>query len=106
MRGTTSRSRIAEIREAGAKEIHMRISCPPIISPCFYGIDFPSPNELIAHNKTVKEIADFIKVDSLGYLSHDGMLSVMKEHSFCTACFTGKYPVAIPTNTDKLKLEK
>ena len=106
VRGTTSRSRIAEIREAGAKEIHMRISCPPIISPCFYGIDFPSPNELIAHNKTVKEIADFIKVDSLGYLSHDGMLSVMKEHSFCTACFTGKYPVAIPTNTDKLKLEK
>jgi amidophosphoribosyltransferase len=107
VRGTTSRSRIEELREAGAKEIHMRISCPPIISPCFYGIDFPSPGELIAHNKTVEEIADFIKVDSLKYLSLEGMLSVMKEKgSFCSACFTGKYPTAIPKNTDKLKLEK
>lgn len=106
VRGTTSRNRIEEIREAGAREIHMRISCPPIVSPCFYGIDFPSTKELIAHNKTVQEIADFIKVDTLGYLSHEGMLSVMKEKgSFCSACFTGKYPVAIPKNTDKLKLE-
>ncbi|MBI4309406.1 MAG: amidophosphoribosyltransferase [Candidatus Omnitrophica bacterium] len=106
VRGTTSRNRIQEIREAGAKEIHMRISCPPIISPCFYGIDFPSTKELIAHNKTVQEIAGFIKVDSLGYLSLEGMLSVMKEKgSFCTACFTGKYPVPIPKNTDKLQLE-
>ena len=69
VRGTTSRSRIAEIRAAGAKEIHMRISCPPIKWPCFYGIDFPSKGELIASNKTVKEIADFIEVDSLEYLS-------------------------------------
>jgi amidophosphoribosyltransferase len=106
VRGTTSRSRIEEIREAGAKEIHMRISCPPIKSPCFYGIDFPSAGELIAHNKTVQEIADFIKVDSLGFLSLDGMLSVMKDKgSFCSACFTGKYPTAIPKNTDKLKME-
>lgn len=106
VRGTTSRSRIDEIREAGAKEIHMRISCPPIISPCFYGIDFPSTGELIAHNKTVQEIADFIKVDSLGFLSLEGMLSVMKEKgNFCSACFTGKYPTDIPKNTDKLKLE-
>ena len=106
VRGTTSRNRIEEIREAGAKEIHMRISCPPIISPCFYGIDFPSTKELIAHNKTVKEIADFIKVDSLGFLSLEGMLGVMKDKgAFCSACFTGKYPVHIPTNTDKLQLE-
>lgn len=106
VRGTTSRNRIEEIREAGAKEIHMRISCPPIISPCFYGIDFPSKGELIAHNKTVQQIADFIKVDSLGYLSLEGMLGVMKKpNSFCSACFTGKYPVHIPNNTDKLKLE-
>ncbi|MBF0490458.1 MAG: amidophosphoribosyltransferase [Candidatus Omnitrophica bacterium] len=105
VRGTTSKNRIDEIREAGAKEIHMRISCPPIISPCFYGIDFPSTKELIAHNKTVQEIADFIKVDSLGYLSLEGMTSVMKDNGFCTACFTGHYPVAVPTNTDKLKLE-
>ena len=106
VRGTTSRSRIEELREAGAKEIHMRISCPPIKSPCFYGIDFPSSGELIAHNKTVQEIADFIKVDSLGFLSLEGMLSVMKDkNSFCSACFTGHYPTEIPKNTDKLKLE-
>jgi amidophosphoribosyltransferase len=107
VRGTTSRSRIDELREAGAQEIHMRISCPPIKSPCFYGIDFPSTGELIAHNKTVQEIADFIKVDSLKFLSLEGMLSVMKEKaSFCSACYTGKYPTAIPKNTDKLKMEK
>jgi len=105
VRGTTSKNRIDEIRDAGAKEIHMRISCPPIVSPCFYGIDFPSKNELIAHKKTVQEIADFIKVDSLGFLSLEGMTSVMKDNGFCSACFTGKYPVPPPTNTDKLKLE-
>ena len=105
VRGTTSRNRIEELRDAGAKEIHMRISCPPIMSPCFYGIDFPSTKELIAFNKTVQEIADFIKVDSLAYLSLEGMLSVMRDKGFCTACFTGKYPVEIPKNTDKLKLE-
>lgn len=105
VRGTTSRTRIDALREAGAKEIHMRISCPPIVSPCFYGIDFPSTKELIAHNKTVQEIADFIKVDSLGYLSLEGMLSVMKEQGYCSACFTGKYPVEIPKNTNKLLLE-
>ncbi len=107
VRGTTSRSRIEELREAGASEIHMRISCPPIKSPCFYGIDFPSADELIAHNKTVAKIADFIKVDSLGFLSLEGMLGVMKNKGhFCSACFTGKYPTEIPQNTDKLKLEK
>ncbi|MDO8675371.1 MAG: amidophosphoribosyltransferase [Candidatus Omnitrophota bacterium] len=107
VRGTTSRNRIEEIREAGAKEIHMRISCPPIISPCFYGIDFPSTRELIAHNKSVQEIADFIKVDSLAYLSLEGMMSVMKNKGdFCTSCFTGKYPLHIPPNADKLMMEK
>ncbi len=105
VRGTTSRTRIQEIRDAGAKEIHMRISCPPIVSPCYFGIDFPSPKELISHNKTVKEVADFIKVDSLEYLSLDGMLSVMNDNGFCTGCFTGKYPVEIPKNTNKYKLE-
>ena len=105
VRGTTSRTRIDALREAGAKEIHMRISCPPIISPCFYGIDFPSTKELIAHNKTVKEIADYIKVDSLGYLSLEGMLAVMKEQGYCSSCFTGKYPVQIPKNANKLLLE-
>jgi amidophosphoribosyltransferase len=106
VRGTTSRSRVDELRQAGAKEIHMRISCPPIKSPCFYGIDFPSKEELIASTKTVKQIADFIKVDSLEYLSHEGMLSVMKNGgNFCTACFSGKYPVEIPKTQSKYLLE-
>ncbi len=106
VRGTTSRSRVAELRKAGAKEIHMRISCPPIISPCFYGIDFPDKKELIASSRTVKEIADFIEVDSLEYLSLEGMLSVMKDsRNFCHACFTGEYPVKIPSNKSKYLLE-
>ena len=106
VRGTTSRSRIEVLRKAGAKEIHMRISCPPITSPCFYGIDFPSKKELIASNKTIKQIADFIKVDSLKYLSLDGMLSVMKNPGdFCHACYSGQYPVEIPNNKSKYLLE-
>ena len=106
VRGTTSRNRIVELRRAGVKEIHMRISCPPIQSPCFYGIDFPSKKELIAANKSVDEIAKYIEVDSLGYLSLDGMLSCMKRpDDFCSACFTGKYPVSIPENKSKYLLE-
>ena len=106
VRGTTSRSRIEEIRKAGAKEIHMRISCPPIRFPCFYGIDFPKKSELIASNKSVQEIADFIKVDSLEYLSLEGMLKVMKhQNNFCHACFSGHYPVAIPKTKSKYLLE-
>jgi amidophosphoribosyltransferase len=106
VRGTTSRSRVEELRRAGAKEIHMRISCPPLKHPCFYGIDFPSEEELIASNKSVKEIAKFIKVDSLEYLSLEGMLSVMKNSDkFCHACFTGKYPVDIPETKSKYVLE-
>lgn len=106
VRGTTSRNRIQELRHCGVKEIHMRISCPPIISPCFYGIDFPSTAELIAANKSVKEIADFIQVDSLEYLSLEGMLSAVKSpNDFCTACFSGKYPVEIPKHASKGVLE-
>jgi len=106
VRGTTSRSRIEALRQAGPKEIHMRITCPPIKSPCFYGIDFPSKGELIASNKSIKEIGEFIKVDSLEYLSLKGMLSVMKSsQDFCHACFTGDYPVEIPKNTSKYLLE-
>jgi amidophosphoribosyltransferase len=106
VRGTTSRGRVDGLRKAGAKKIHMRISCPPIKSPCFYGIDFPSKQELIASNKSTKEIADFIKVDSLEYLSIEGMLSVMKNsEDYCDACFTGNYPVSVPTNKSKYLLE-
>lgn len=106
VRGTTSRGRIEELRRAGAKEIHMRISCPPIKSPCFYGIDFPSKKELIAHNKSVSEIAKFIHVDSLAYLSLEGMLSVMKDSGhFCHACFSGRYPVSVAKKQNKYILE-
>lgn len=106
VRGTTSRGRVEALRKAGAKEIHMRISCPPITSPCFYGIDFPDKNELIASNKSVEEIADFIQVDSLKYLSVEGLHGVMKNSdNFCDACFTGKYPVNPPANKSKYILE-
>ncbi len=106
VRGTTSRSRIQEIRRAGAKEIHMRISCPPIQWPCFYGIDFPNREDLIAARHSVSEIAGFIGVDSLGYLSREGMLSVMAQpENFCHACFSGEYPVAVDTAQHKCLLE-
>ncbi|MBF0478269.1 MAG: amidophosphoribosyltransferase [Candidatus Omnitrophica bacterium] len=106
VRGTTSRNRVEALRAAGAKEIHMRISCPPIVSPCFYGIDFPSKKELIASDHTVKEVADYIKVDSLAYLSLEGMLAEVKNREqFCTACFTGKYPINIPKTQSKYLLE-
>lgn len=107
VRGTTSRSRVREVRRAGAKEIHLRITCPPVKHPCFYGIDFPSKEELVAHGRTVREVADYIEVDSLSYLSIEGMLGVMKEGaSFCDACFTGNYPVEIPEKLGKHILEK
>jgi amidophosphoribosyltransferase len=107
VRGTTSRGRVDALRKAGAKEIHMRISCPPIKSPCFYGIDFPSKKELIAANKSVAEIAQFIKVDSLEYLSLEGMVSVMKNgDGFCHACFSSKYPSQTPRKKSKYVLEQ
>lgn len=108
VRGTTSRSRIRTLREAGAKEIHMRVSCPPIISPCFYGIDFPTKRELIAAKHTIEKVKDFIGLDSLEYLSLKGMLKSMPLASseFCTACFTGKYPTKILKRPSKNILDK
>ena len=75
VRGTTTRSKMRALRRAGAKEIHLRISCPPIRHPCYYGIDFATVNELIAHDRTVDQIRDFIEVDSLAYLSLEGMMA-------------------------------
>jgi amidophosphoribosyltransferase len=83
------------VRGAGATEVHLRISCPPTISPCFYGVDTPSKRDLIAANNSVEEIRRFIEADSLGYLSLEGLLkSVQDEHKtgYCTACYTGNYP--------------
>jgi amidophosphoribosyltransferase len=95
IRGTTSRKIVRMVRGAGAKEVHLRISCPPTISPCFYGVDTPSKKELIAANKSLEEIREFIEADSLAYLSLDGLLKACetKEKSgYCTACYTGNYP--------------
>jgi amidophosphoribosyltransferase len=102
VRGTTSRKIVKMVRAAGAKEVHMRIACPPTISPCFYGVDTPSRSELIAATHSLEEIREFIEADSLAYLSLDGLLrAVGKERdgkSYCTSCYTGTYPVAIPQN--------
>jgi amidophosphoribosyltransferase len=95
VRGTTSKKIVRMIRSAGAKEVHMRISCPPTISPCFYGVDTPSKKQLIAANKTVDEIREYIGADSLAYLSVEGLKKACGEGtktSYCTACYTGKYP--------------
>ncbi len=108
VRGTTSKARIKTLREAGAKEIHMRISCPPIRFPCFYGIDFPTNKELIASRREIEWIRDYIGVDTLEYLSLDGMLKAMllPREEFCTACFNGDYPVKPPKRLYKNILEK
>ncbi|MCF7908215.1 MAG: amidophosphoribosyltransferase [Candidatus Omnitrophica bacterium] len=108
VRGTTSKSRVRTLREFGAKEIHMRVSCPPIISPCFYGIDFPTKKELIASSRTIEEVKKFIGLDSLEYLSLEGMLKSMplEKDKFCAACFSGKYPTKIPKKFSKRSLER
>src|SRR5919204_6299891 len=103
VRGTTSRKIVRMVRAAGAREVHVRISCPPTISPCFYGVDTPSKRQLIAANKSVEEIRQFIGADSLAYLSLEGMKSACGEGetaTYCTACYTGKYP------TDWIDLEE
>ncbi|MFH1411183.1 MAG: amidophosphoribosyltransferase [Candidatus Omnitrophota bacterium] len=109
VRGTTTEGRIKAIRDAGAKEIHMRISCPPIKFPCFYGIDFPSRKELIANQlPSVEKIADFIGVDSLKYISLQGMLEAAggAEKTFCAACFSGKYPTKVNRKAVKSPFDK
>jgi len=108
VRGTTSKKRIRALREAGAKEVHMRVSCPPHRYPCFYGIDFPTKKELIANNRTMQEICKFIGLDSIGYLSIEGLLDSMPlaGNKFCTACFTGNYPLKIKGKISKHSLEK
>ena len=107
IRGTTSRSRIQVLVDAGAKEVHMRISCPPTRHPCFYGIDFPTRTELLAAKHRVEEIRAFLRADSLGYLSVEGMLSCASNppESYCTACWTGTYPVEVDETTGKHALE-
>lgn len=97
VRGTTSKKIVQMVREAGAREVHMRVSCPPTISPCYYGVDTPRKADLIAAQMSVEEVCRYIEADSLGYLSMEGMLAAIgfEENTACTACWTGKYPTLI-----------
>lgn len=108
VRGTTTRGKIGALRKAGAKEIHLRVASPPIRHPCYFGIDFPDQRELIAHTRSVDAIREFLGVDSLHYLSHEGMLSCvsMKPEKYCTACFSGNYPMSVDEPVEKFALER
>jgi amidophosphoribosyltransferase len=105
VRGTTTRGLVQLVRAAGAVEVHMRVSSAPVTGPCYYGIDTPSREELIAANHTLEEIRSSLGVDTLGYLSLDGMLNAVPRgpDGFCHACFSGDYPTPPPTDPDKLR---
>ncbi len=107
VRGTTSRKIVRMVRHAGAREVHLRISCPPTVSPCFYGVDTPSESELIAANNTVEEIRRFCEADSLGYLSLGGLREAVADTDakYCYACYTGNYPTEL-VNIDELRMAK
>ncbi len=108
VRGTTLRGLVKRLRNAGAKEVHIRVSSPPIRHPCFYGMDFPTQEELIASKKTVEEIASFLGVDSLSYLSLEKMLAAMPHSNgqeYCTACFSGNYPIPVDETQSKKRHE-
>jgi amidophosphoribosyltransferase len=106
VRGTTSRKIVRMIRDAGAREVHLRISCPPTISPCYYGVDTPSHRELIAANNSVKQIQEHVEADSLGYLSIESLRKSVQDsdHRFCYSCYTGKYPTLV--QIDEIVLAK
>lgn len=108
VRGTTSGRIVKLLRDAGAKEVHMRVSAPPFVNPCYYGTDIDSRDNLIACRKSIKEIAEEIGVDSLGYLSVEGVKEIARvneKSGFCTACFDGNYPTEIPSETHKNRFE-
>ncbi|MFN8817870.1 MAG: amidophosphoribosyltransferase [bacterium] len=106
VRGTTTKAKIEQIRAAGAREVHLRISCPPIRHPCYFGVDFATRDQLIANGRTVEQIRQFLGVDSLAYLSLEGLLSVMKRPGghYCTACYSGQYRLDVehPSADDRL----
>jgi amidophosphoribosyltransferase len=108
VRGTTTRAMVRMLREAGAKEIHMRISSPPYRWPCFYGMDTGTRSELLAANLTVQEIQEYLDVDSLAYLTIDNLIEATGTNNagFCSACLTGDYPVDVPVNLSKKVLEE
>ena len=104
VRGTTSRKIVRMVRSAGAREVHLRISCPPTVSPCFYGVDTPVEKELIAANATLEEIRKYVEADTLGYLSMGALRESVGDHDFryCYACYTGNYPTEL-INIEELK---
>jgi len=108
VRGTTTRGKIRTLRQAGAKEIHMRVSCPPIRYPCYYGVDFPTKEELLANNRDLEQIREFLEVDSVGYMSLEGLLSCAKlpaDH-YCTACWSSKYKIPVDIAVNKFAMER
>ena len=107
MRGTTSKKIITMLRESGAKEIHFRISCPPTISPCYYGIDIPTEKELIAYKMNIDEIREYFQVDSLHYLTLESTMEVSKtKNNFCNACFTKEYPIRYNLSNKSLEIKE
>jgi amidophosphoribosyltransferase len=108
VRGTTTREKMNQLREAGAQEIHLRISCPPIRHPCYFGVDFATREQLIAHNREVEDIRAYLNVDSLHFLSLDGLLGAMRHDAkhYCTACYTGDYRIDIEHPVTQIVVEK
>ncbi|MBW8035333.1 MAG: amidophosphoribosyltransferase [Planctomycetes bacterium] len=108
VRGTTTKGKIKSLREAGAKEIHIRVACPPVANPCFYGVDFPTTEELLASKRSLEEIRDFLEVDTLGYLSIEGLLSCasLPPDHYCTACWSGNYSIPVNTILNKFHVER
>ncbi len=107
VRGTTTQGKIRALRQAGAKEIHMRVSCPPLRYPCFYGVDFPTKEELLANGRSLEQIKEFLGVDSVGYISLEGLLSCanLPADHYCTACWSGNYRIPVDTVVNKFSLE-
>jgi amidophosphoribosyltransferase len=108
IRGTTTRSRVKSLRDAGAKEVSLLVSCPPTRFPCYYGIDFSHKGELIASQQEIEQIRDFLGLDYLGYLSLDGMVAAteMNHDTFCLSCFSGEYPVPLERDFSKTCFEE
>jgi amidophosphoribosyltransferase len=108
VRGNTTRQIVQMLFDAGATEVHVRISSPPVIGQCFYGIDLADPDEMIAGNHSVEEIRELIGATSLAYLSHDGLVEATKrpESALCRACLTGEYPTPVPVEQAKLRFER
>src|SRR5512137_630918 len=108
VRGTTCKARVKNLKEAGAKEVHVMVSCPPHMHPCVYGIDFPDRSKLMAANHSLEEIRKYLKADSLHYLSQEGMVKAtgLPKESFCMACYDGWYPVPFDPTMDKQVIER